>query len=197
MPEQLTIEFLSSPQPQMARLVLYHAQKGIINPLDKEQADFIKEVCDKSEFKGKFGVFLNLFTAQGPVLVGGIGEGVSAGQEAEKWGGKLFAQMRVTPFCHLMLEEGIFVDSLLMSVLSGVRASSYHFDRYRTVKKESSQKPSQSKLSVITAKPDEMNEKWEKVKPLTDGVFTARDLVYETISRRICKKMHGFAKCRA
>ena len=76
--------------------------------------------------------FLPLHTHEGPVLVGGIGSGLIAGMAAENWGGKLFAQMKTASFGQLQMEAAGLADDVLMSVMGGAYAASYHFFEYFT-----------------------------------------------------------------
>ena len=63
----------------------------------------------------------------------------------------------------------------MLSVLSGALSASYSFDQYFTVKKEAE---TQAELLVV-CDDARLTEEWGRSKALIDGVFTARDLLYE------------------
>jgi len=174
-PARLSFEFSSAPI-EAARLVLMHADTGFLHAASAEQESFIASACTAAEFTGKTGSFLPLHTHEGPVLVGGIGSGLIAGMAAENWGGKLFGQMKTAPFSQLQLEAAGFADDVLMSVMGGAYAASYHFIEYFTKQEKP---PVAACLTITTDRKDALSDEWLSRKPLYDGVFTARDLVFE------------------
>ncbi|MGB1908791.1 MAG: leucyl aminopeptidase [Candidatus Puniceispirillaceae bacterium] len=174
-PARLSFEFSSAPI-EAARLVLMHADTGFLHAASAEQESFIANACTAAEFTGKTGSFLPLHTHEGPVLVGGIGSGLIAGMAAENWGGKLFGQMKTAPFNQLQLEAAGFADDVLMSVMGGAYAASYHFIEYFTKQEKP---PVAACLTITTDRKDALSDEWLSRKPLYDGVFTARDLVFE------------------
>ena len=175
MSARLRFEFSSSPI-DAARLVLMHADTGFLHAASPAQEAFIAKACEAAEFIGKTGSFMALYTDEGPVLVGGIGSGLFAGMAAENWGGKLFAQMKAAPFSQLQVDAAVFADDVLMSVMGGAYAASYHFIHYFT----KPEKPAlEASLTITTDRKDDLSDEWMARKPLYDGVFTARDLVFE------------------
>ncbi|MGB2020560.1 MAG: leucyl aminopeptidase [Candidatus Puniceispirillaceae bacterium] len=175
MPARLRFEF-SSASIDTARLVLMHADTGILHAASPPQEAFITKACAASEFTGKTGSFMSLHTEEGPVLVGGIGSGLFAGMAAENWGGKLFARMKTPPFTQLQLDAAIFADDVLMSVMGGAYAASYNFVHYFTKQEKP---PVAAALTITTDRADALSQEWSARKPLYDGVFTARDLLFE------------------
>ena len=95
MPHHLNIHFSAKSSETHARLVLMHANEGIVNNVDKGQIETLLAACDSADFTGKSGQFLPVHSAHGPILIAGIGKGIDTGLSAETWGGRLFAQMKL------------------------------------------------------------------------------------------------------
>lgn len=176
MPEQIRFEFSKKQNDKDPIILLMHSELGLLNLHDKELENFVNEACKASEFTGEKGDFLALRTPLGAFLVGGVGTGLEAGMDAENWGGKLFSKMKVAPFKTAQLEGSSLANPLLQSVLLGAYSASYYFALYFTVEK----KPVLDLcLSISSPKPNIIADEWAQNKPLIDGVFTARDLLYE------------------
>jgi leucyl aminopeptidase len=63
-------------------------------------------------------------------------------------------------------------------VALGAMLKSYRFDRYRT-KEKPSEKPKLAKLTILPSEVGPAKTAWERLGPVGDGVFLARDLVSE------------------
>ena len=175
MPNRLNIHFSGTSLDSHVKLVLMHSDSGFVNALTDDQTSNLIKICASAEFSGKSGHFLPVHTTEGPVLVAGIGKGLDAGMSAENWGGRLFSQMKAAPFNQLQIEAHLFPAEIMLSVLNGALSASYYFDQYFTVKKEDE---TQAELLVISDDA-RLDEEWVRNKALIDGVFTARDLLYE------------------
>ncbi|MEC7208787.1 MAG: leucyl aminopeptidase, partial [Pseudomonadota bacterium] len=115
-------------------------------------------------------------TEAGPILVAGIGKGLDAGMSAETWGGRLYGQMKLAPFHQLRMDADLLPADIMQSVLNGALSASYYFDQYFTVKKDEEKS---AELLVLTDNEANLAKDWDQQKALVDGVFTARDLLYE------------------
>jgi len=175
MAHRLTLTFSPEIPTDAARLLLMDSDGGFLNTTEDAQQSFVAAACRAADFNGKSGTFLPLHTQQGPVLVCGIGSGLEGGKAAENWGGKLFSHMKSPPFNKACLEAELLASDILLSVLGGAYAASYHFRQYFT---KEDKPPVQAEL-VICDNAAVLDESWQAAKPLYDGVFTARDLVYE------------------
>ncbi len=153
-----------------------HEGTEFLHAASPAQETFIAKACKAANFIGKTGSFMALYTEEGPVLVGGIGSGLFAGMAAENWGGKLFGQMKVAPFSQLQIDAAVFADDVLMSVMGGAYSASYHFIHYFT---KPEKPPLEASIIITTDRKDDLSDDWMARKPLYDGVFTARDLVFE------------------
>ena len=176
MPHYLTIHFSAKSSESRARLVLMHANEGIVNKVDKDQMKTLLAACDSADFSGESGQFLPVHSVHGPVLIAGIGKGIDTGQSAETWGGRLFAQMKLAPFNLLQIDADLLPAEIVPSVLCGALSASYYFDQYFTVKKPDK---IAAELHVTSANKTKLSRSWSQFKALVAGVFTARDLLYE------------------
>ena len=153
-----------------------HSDSGFVNHLDEAQTNTLMKVCASAEFTGKSGQFLQVHTEAGPILVAGIGKGLDAGMSAETWGGRLYGQMKLAPFHQLQMDADLLPADIMQSVLNGALSASYYFDQYFTVKKDEEKS---AELLVLTDNEANLAKDWDQQKALVDGVFTARDLLYE------------------
>ena len=176
MPHHLDIHFSAKSSETHARLVLMHANEGIVNKVDKGQMETLLAACDSADFTGKSGQFLPVYSAHGPVLIAGIGKGIDTGLPAETWGGRLFAQMKLVPFNLLQIDADLLPADIMPSVLCGALSASYYFDQYFTVRKPDK---IAAELLVTSANEVKLSRAWQQHKALVVGVFTARDLLYE------------------
>ena len=117
-----------------------------------------------------------IIQAEEPILIAGIGKGIDAGLGAEIWGGRLFAQMKSTPFNQLQVDADLFPADNMLSLLFGALSASYYFDQYFTVNK-----PDEvvTEVLVTSANKVKLADAWQQHEALIAGVFTARDLLYE------------------
>ncbi len=176
MPHHLDIHFSAKSSTRHAPLVLMHENEGIVNKLDEGQMETLLAAGNSADFTGKYGEFLPVHSADGPVLIAGIGKGIDAGISAETWGGRLFTQMKSVPFNQLLVDSDLFPADIMLSVLCGALSASYYFDQYFTVKKPDK---IAAELLVTSANEGKLSSSWQQYKALVAGVFTARDLLYE------------------
>ena len=176
MPHRLNIQFSANSSETHALLVLMHEDEGIVNRLNEDKTEMLLAACSSAEFKGQSGQFLPIYSAVDPVLIAGIGKGIDAGIGAEIWGGRLFKQMKSTPFNQLQVDADLFPADIMLSLLSGALSASYCFDQYFTVNK-----PDEVMTEVLIASANKVKlaDAWQQHEALVAGVFTARDLLYE------------------
>ena len=176
MPHQLDIHFSANSSKTHARLVLMHEDEGIVNKLDEGHTETLLAACNSADFTGKSGHFLPVHSAYGPILIAGIGKGINKGLSAETWGGLLFSQMKAAPFNQIQLYADLLPADITLSVLCGALSASYYFDQYFTVDKLDK---IAAELLVNSANDANLSIAWQQHKALVEGVFTARDLLYE------------------
>ncbi len=153
-----------------------HSDTGFVNQLDEAQTQALTKVCTSAEFTGKSGQFLQMHSDDGPVLIAGIGKGLDVGMSAETWGGRLYGQMKSAPFNQMQIDADLLPADIMLSVLNGALSASYYFDQYFTAKKDEQKL---AELLVISENEAKLEGEWAQHKALVDGVFTARDLLYE------------------
>ena len=178
MPSQLSVSFANSSDntATSARIILVHEKTGVLGSLSASLLLLIETARSDAEFTAKSGTFLPLFTAEGAVLLAGIGSGLSAGTDAENWGGKLYAQLKKPPFTSAILPADEMAADIIMSVGFGAVSAGYHFPLYRT---KDEPKKIEAHISFIAEAADELTTLWSDMQALLEGVFCARDLVYE------------------
>ena len=176
MPHRLNVHFSANPSETHARLVLMHADEGIVNKLDEDKIEMLLTACSLAGFEGKSGEFLPIYSAEEPILIAGIGKGIDAGLAAEIWGGRLFAQMKSTPFNQLQLDADLLPADISLSIVSGAFFASYYFDHYFTVKTPDEV---MTEMLLTSANEGKLATAWQQHEALIAGVFTARDLLYE------------------
>ena len=178
MPSQLSVSFANSSENSAtsARIILVHEKAGVLGRLSASLLLLIETARSDAEFTAKSGTFLPLFTAEGAVLLAGIGSGLSAGTDAENWGGKLYAQLKKPPFTSAIFPADEMAADIIMSVGFGAVSAGYHFPLYRT---KDEPKKIEAHISFIAEAADELTTLWSDMQALLEGVFCARDLVYE------------------
>jgi len=180
MPAQLSLTFSTDSRELTTQIVLMDSENALVTSLDEASASEILNACALAKFKAKSGHFLPLFTSFGAVLLCGIGGGIEAGQPAENWGGKLFQQLKKPPFTHACFDMSALQQDIALSVLSGAVMASYHFAEYFTV---NAPKIADATLTVTGVQSDALAAGWPEKQAMIDGVFTARDLVYEPANK--------------
>ncbi len=180
MPAQLSLTFAPDNSEQTAQIVLMNSENALITSLDEALASEILNACAVAEFKAKSGHFLPLFTTFGAVLVSGVGGGIEAGQPAENWGGKLFQQLKKPPFTSACFDTSQLQQDIALSVLSGAVMASYYFAEYFTV---NAPKTADAQLAITGVQADALASGWPEKQAMINGVFAARDLVYEPANK--------------
>ena len=187
MPSQISISFVSPPVPgsldnanrgahETARIILVHEKNGVLGSQPESLQSLIETARSNADFKAKSGTFLPLFTTEGAVLLAGIGNCLSAGMEAENWGGKLYSQLKKPPFNHATFPADELSPEIILSLAFGAVSAGYHFPVYRT---KDDPKTVNAQLSFLSTNSDTLKTGWVNYQALLDGVFCARDLVYE------------------
>ncbi len=180
MPAQLSVTFSYDMPSDVAQIVLMDSNNSLISSVETALATEIINACSSAKFEGKSGQFLALYTAAGAVLVGGIGGGIEAGQAAENWGGKLFSQLKKSPFNTSCFDISSLRGDIALDVLSGAVLASYHFGHYF-----SSNPPNicDASITALCADVARMQDEWAAKQAMIDGVYVARDLVYEPANK--------------
>ena len=134
------------------------------------------------DFEGKSATLVEVLAPQGNldrIVVVGLGEIDKADEEAWlKIGGKIRAATakadQVTVLCEL--DKGELSAEQISIIAAGAKLRAYAFDAYKTKNKKDG-KP--GKIVFACAGPTAARKAWKRIDAITDGVFTARDLVNE------------------
>lgn len=156
---------------------------------DRQTGGMVKRAIAASRFKGESGEVLELLAPANlgaeRLLLFGIGDPAKAdGMTFEKAGGECVRRLVTTGLGELT----VLIDSLEKLTVPaataaarfalGGRLGGYRFDRYFTRQKEA-EKPSLQVLKVAVAKPATARKAFGPLDKVADGVFLARDLVWE------------------
>ncbi len=158
--------------------------------LDKACGGHIAHALKNSRtFSGKHGETLALHMAgKSPfahIILAGLGNPKTlTAVEAENAGGKIFPAMErygapgasvlIAAHKNLALNEA----ELAAHFAAGFELRSYKFNKYRSKKPKEKDK-SFTRLELVVKKPPQASKLYKRLKPVTQGVFLARDLVNE------------------
>ena len=144
------------------------------------------------QFTGAVGKTMLVYHNQTSYLLIGTGAGLRAGAAAEKLGGKLFSALAETGAKRGWLIDHKLDDQLLADICFGAELASYHFDRYFTDNKSAD---AQVQLFVTASGLQADSPLMADRRALANGVFVARDLVFEPANKLFRSHLqHGAAR---
>ena len=177
MPVKLDLNFSkSAPKGDFVTICLIGEDGALLPHLDGAVAAHLIGAMSTAQFKGKVGKSLTLYTDTTCYLLFGVGKMLSAGQPAEKLGSDLFAALEKTAGKRGWLPDQGLDAQTLADICLGARLGSYHFDSYFT---ENADKDNAVHLTVGGDRLDAKSAIIADRLALSDGVFLARDLVFE------------------
>jgi len=177
MPTKLQLSFAKdAPKGDVITICLIGKDNQLMPSLDKDVAAHLIDAMTALQFTGAFGKSMLVYHNQKSYLLVGVGKKLDAGKSAENLGGKLFSALSGT-----MAKRGWLMDqqldaAVLADICFGAELAAYHFDKYFTDKKPDDH-PVQ--LCVGTGALDADSPLILDRKALANGVFVARDLVFE------------------
>ena len=137
----------------------------------------ITQAIKDTEFKASAGSSLTVRCADGAVVIIGAGKAFTPGKEAEDIGGHITAALAKNS----LIKATLMIDSDDAAIISGIGLgavlAAYKFSHYFT--KGDKAKPKQRKLTVTSPLGRKALTAFKAEKELAEGVFLARDLVYE------------------
>lgn len=182
----MKIAFAKVGRPKKGAVVASVLDGGKLSPsaaaLDSESGGLIAKAIAGSRFTGKAHQTLTVFTAQGRVLLYGLGDPAKLDLAfAEAAGGGIYAALSHTG----ETEATVFMDreddqcaERAAHVALGATLRSYRFDRYRTTLK-TDDRPSLLKLTVMTKDHAKAKKRHDVEAAIAEGVAFTRDLVSE------------------
>ncbi len=181
MPAKLKLSFSkNSPKGDVTTICLIGKNGNIIPHLEKNIAAHLIRTMALAQFTGKFGKRLMVYTDTNSYLLVGTGDKLATGTEAEKLGGKLFSALNGTASKSGWMPDHKLSPTVLADVLFGANLASYHFDRYFTKKEKDDVKV---RLCVGSEALGENVSVYQDRQALANGVFLARDLVFEPANK--------------
>ena len=137
----------------------------------------ITQAIKDTEFKASAGSSLTVRCADGAVVIIGAGKAFTPGKEAEDIGGHITAALAKNS----LIKATLIIDSDDAAIISGIGLgavlAAYKFSHYFT--KGDKAKPKQRKLTITSPLGRKALTAFKAEKELAEGVFLARDLVYE------------------
>ena len=137
----------------------------------------ITQAIKDTEFKASVGSSLTVRCADGAVVIIGAGKAFTPGKEAEDIGGHITAALAKNS----LIKATLMIDSDDAAIISGIGLgavlAAYKFSHYFT--KGDKAKPKQRKLTITSPLGRKALTAFKAEKELAEGVFLARDLVYE------------------
>ena len=174
----------------MTTICLIGKNGEIIPRLEKNTAAHLIRTMTLAQFTRKSGKSLVIYTDTNTYLLIGTGDKLAAGTEAETLGGKLFSALHGTASKLGWMPDHKLAPTVLADILFGANLASYHFDRYFTEKDRDDvwfAFASAAKRSVKVSV-------YQDRQALANGVFLARDLVFEPANKLlpggICQSMY-------
>ena len=181
MPVKLQLSFAkTAPQGDVTTICLIGKNGDIIPHLEQDVAAFLIAAMATAQFTGKAGKSLMIYNDKQSYLLLGTGDKLAPGKEAEIVGGKLFSALAGTAS-----KRGWFPDhkpdaTALADMMFGANLASYYFDSYFTEKNDEN---NSVRLAVGGDALDENSALFQDRQALANGVFLARDLVFEPANK--------------
>ena len=181
MPAKLKLSFSkTSPKGDVTTICLIGKNAEIIPRLEKNIAAHLIRTMALAQFTGKSGKSLMIYTDINSYLLIGTGDKLGAGTEAETLGGQLFSALNGTASKLGWMPDHKLAPTVLADILFGANLASYHFDRYFT---EKDRDDVSVRLCVGGEALSEKVSVYRDRQALANGVFLARDLVFEPANK--------------
>jgi leucyl aminopeptidase len=188
----MKITFGELAVPKTGAAVVGVLEDGKLTPaaaeLDRRSGGALKRAIAAGRFTGKKDELLAVLApanlALTSIVLAGLGKpsAITAAQ-LQALGGRLIAHLNGAG----EKDAAVLIDKFegggdpadaAANIAYGARLRSYRFDRYRT-KEKPENKPTLTRLAVLSAKSREAKRAFEKLDKIADGVFLTRDLVSE------------------
>ena len=181
MPTKLQLSFAAdAPKGDVITICLIGKGGQIVPSLDQDVAAYLIDAMAALKFTGAAGKTMLAYHDRTSYLLVGIGAVLDAGTAAENLGGQLFSALAETKAKRGWLSDHQLDDAVLADICFGAELASYHFDKYFTDNKSDDL---QVQLTVggqgLQADSPLMADR----KALANGVFVARDLVFEPANK--------------
>lgn len=175
-------QFIDNKNIKLEKLqgtIVYLASDSLGN---LEAYDSLGKVLQAADFKCEAEKSLSVYAPHGfdadRFIIASIGDGLNR-QKNENTGGSVFDGLyRGHKNAVSLVCDKTITDAMLLDVLLGARLKCYQFDKYRTTLEEND-KATLENVTVYHENPSEILAQYNKILPIIQGVYTARDLVSE------------------
>jgi leucyl aminopeptidase len=162
-----------------------------LSTLDKKTDGLLKHtLASAPQFKGKSGQTLSVTLPPTASKALGLKRLVLAGlgprkenlpRGLEDAGGKLWPALKSIGAAQiaLLVPDSGLTPAQTAHFLMGMKLRAYHFDRYKTPAKKDKDNPALSKIEIVSAAHKKIEDALKPLSAITQGVYTARDLVNE------------------
>ena len=146
---------------------------------DEALSGALSRAVHEAEFKGKSGQTLVVRGGEGTVVLIGVGKDLTAGKTAEDLGGHVFSAFAKAGLTDMMVRLNGLDAECIADIAHGAHLASYVFKHYFT--KGSA---AEIKMKSLTISSDSDAENAYRVRAeLAEGIFLARDLIYEPANK--------------
>ena len=158
------------------QILIVNKSNKCLNILSKDLQKQINVLCKKLNYVGDFGKFLKINFNNEIFILAGLGDNENNNLEFENFGGLLLNFLKNSNFKKVQLEIDLIKKELLSHFFKGLMLSDYSFKKYFSSNKNTNKKIN---FTIIS----KLNINFKKIikveKQLVEGIFFARDLVYE------------------
>jgi len=181
MPTKLQLTFAAdAPKGDVITICLIGKGGQIVPNLDQDVAAYLIDAMAALKFTGAVGKTMYAFYHQTSYLLLGVGADLGAGKAAENLGGRLFSALAdANSKCGWLLDHQLD-ETVLADICFGAELTSYHFDKYFTDNKSDDL---QVQLVIGGDGVQADSPLIADRKALANGVFVARDLVFEPANK--------------
>jgi leucyl aminopeptidase len=186
-----SISFAKFAAPKKGNVVVLVADGGKMGDAARacDPQNTLERAFSISEFTGKLAGIVELIAPEGAGLdrLVAIGAGKTSALTEYDWlklGGAVAAQFRKSTDVSVVVDlpeiEASATDAA--NVAAGILLRSYNFDKYKTKKDDSEDKPESKKpvkVTILCADPAAAKKAFADVEAVVDGALLARDLVNE------------------
>ena len=181
MPAKLKISFSNiAPKGDVAIICLIGKNCAIIPHLEKNVAAHLISAMATAQFTGKFGKSLLIYSDKNSYLLLGTGDKLTSGKVAETLGSRVFSALNGTVSKFGWLPDHKLHEEVLADFCFGANLASYHFDSYFTEKEKDD---ITVRLFISDGSVNKDADVFMDRQALADGVFLARDLVFEPANK--------------
>ena len=146
---------------------------------DADLGGALSRAAAEAEFKGKAGQTIVIHGAQGTAILVGTGNALTAGMDAENLGGHIFAALGKAGLSKASVMLTGLEASVVADIAHGAYLASYVFKHYFT--KGDAAEVKMKSLTIVSD--DDISSEMALRHELAQGVFLARDLVFEPANK--------------